>query len=322
MRKLTIGVTVNLKNYESLRLEVSDEVEGEEGAQELAQFLDHTLALFGRENPETAELVGQYRRRVLGGLATASGGEDGTPAAAPQFAPKPPAADAPAPVRAAPGPTPAAPPDPGTVPTAKGAGSPGGNTPPATATPVAKAPPTPGVKETLSFTPASRVTRRDAGTGIDGNARCEADGTPTPQRKGGAGTRITPRPGGRTPRRADDESGARGGTRSRCPPWPKGGDCRRTASGDHHSRRRAVGTGDEQGAGNDPGPEACREGAGPIAHGSRLRGLRGAGDRGRGEGEPALRFPDPLQALPPEDLGDPDRARETPAAQVGRDPLP
>lgn len=157
MRKLTIGVAVNLKNYESLRVEVSDEVEGEEGAQELARFLDHTLALFGRENPETAELVGQYRRRVLGGLATASGQEHGVAAPAPRLAPTPPAADAPAPVRAAPGPTPATPPAPGAVSAAKAAAGPGGKTTPATATPGSKAPPTPEVRERLSFTPASRV---------------------------------------------------------------------------------------------------------------------------------------------------------------------
>ena len=68
-RNLTVGVTVNLKNYESLRLEVQDEVESEEDVRSLVAFLDETLALFGRGNRETEDLVAHYRRRVLEGAA-------------------------------------------------------------------------------------------------------------------------------------------------------------------------------------------------------------------------------------------------------------
>jgi len=120
-RNLTIGVTVNLKNYESLRLELSDEVEGEEDVRALARFLDQTLALFGQGNAETGELIAHYRRRVLEG-ALASGT---APAAAP--APEPEATRPPVPKAAAPKPAPspapaqapepaAAPPEPAATP--------------------------------------------------------------------------------------------------------------------------------------------------------------------------------------------------------------
>ena len=66
-RNLTVGVTVNLKNYESLRLDVQDEVESEEDVRSLVAFLDETLALFGRGNRETEDLVAHYRRRVMQG---------------------------------------------------------------------------------------------------------------------------------------------------------------------------------------------------------------------------------------------------------------
>ena len=55
-RNLTVGVTVNLKNYESLRLEVQDEVESEEDVRSLVAFLDETLALFGQGNRETEKV--------------------------------------------------------------------------------------------------------------------------------------------------------------------------------------------------------------------------------------------------------------------------
>lgn len=66
-REITVGVTVNLKNYESLRIEVEDDVESEEDVRSLVAFLDQTLALFGRGNAETEELISHYRKRVLKG---------------------------------------------------------------------------------------------------------------------------------------------------------------------------------------------------------------------------------------------------------------
>lgn len=79
-REMTIGVTVNLQNYESLRIEVEDHVESEEDVRSLIAFLDQTLALFGRGDPGTEKAVNHYRKRVLQGAA---GGETGAPAGAP-----------------------------------------------------------------------------------------------------------------------------------------------------------------------------------------------------------------------------------------------
>jgi hypothetical protein len=64
-KTLTLGITVNLDNYENLRLEVSGEVGSQEEADELAGFLDATLARLGRGDEATAERVDAYRRRVF-----------------------------------------------------------------------------------------------------------------------------------------------------------------------------------------------------------------------------------------------------------------
>jgi hypothetical protein len=64
-RTLSIGITVNLEHYENLRLEVSGQVESQEDAQELVQYLDTVLGSFGRQDPATAERIESYRRRVL-----------------------------------------------------------------------------------------------------------------------------------------------------------------------------------------------------------------------------------------------------------------
>jgi hypothetical protein len=64
-KTLTLGITVNLDNYENLRLEVSGEVGSQEEADELAGFLDATLARLGRGDDATAERVDAYRRRVF-----------------------------------------------------------------------------------------------------------------------------------------------------------------------------------------------------------------------------------------------------------------
>jgi hypothetical protein len=64
-KNLTVGVTVNLEHYENLRLEVSGEVESEEDAKELIDYLDGILGTLGRGNPETAKRVDSYRERVF-----------------------------------------------------------------------------------------------------------------------------------------------------------------------------------------------------------------------------------------------------------------
>ena len=64
-REVTIGITINLQNYENLRLEVEGDVETHEDVDELITFLDGVLARLGRGDPATAERVDAYRRRVL-----------------------------------------------------------------------------------------------------------------------------------------------------------------------------------------------------------------------------------------------------------------
>jgi len=103
-REMSIGVTVNLQNYESLRIEVEDDVESEEDVRALITFLDDSLALFGRGDAATEKAVNHYRKRVLkGAIGEAAAIEAPGPADAPE--PAPPAAPEPpaAPVTPAPG---------------------------------------------------------------------------------------------------------------------------------------------------------------------------------------------------------------------------
>ena len=91
-KTLTIGVTINLDNYENLRLEVSGEVDSREDAEDLTQFLHGILGDFGRGDPATAERVQSYRKRVLpdrtppGGMKTPERGQGHTPCQEPPAA--------------------------------------------------------------------------------------------------------------------------------------------------------------------------------------------------------------------------------------------
>lgn len=64
-KEVTIGITINLENYENLRLEVEGDVETHEDVDNLITFLDGVLARLGRGDQATAERVDAYRRRVL-----------------------------------------------------------------------------------------------------------------------------------------------------------------------------------------------------------------------------------------------------------------
>ncbi len=64
-KEVTIGITINLENYENLRLEVEGKVESQQDADELVAFLDGILSRLGRGDPATAERIDAYRRRVL-----------------------------------------------------------------------------------------------------------------------------------------------------------------------------------------------------------------------------------------------------------------
>ena len=64
-RTVTIGVTINLGNYESLRVEVSDIAENVTAVRDLADFLGKTLDEFGTQDAATRAAVEKYKERVL-----------------------------------------------------------------------------------------------------------------------------------------------------------------------------------------------------------------------------------------------------------------
>jgi hypothetical protein len=64
-KEVTIGITINLENYENLRLEVEGKVESQQDADDLITFLDGMLARLGRGDAATADRIDAYRRRVL-----------------------------------------------------------------------------------------------------------------------------------------------------------------------------------------------------------------------------------------------------------------
>lgn len=64
-RTVTIGVTINLGNYESLRVEVSDIAEDETAFRDLTDFLGKALDEFGTQDAVTRAAVERYKERVL-----------------------------------------------------------------------------------------------------------------------------------------------------------------------------------------------------------------------------------------------------------------
>lgn len=73
---VTIGITVNLDNYENLRVEVSGEAADAAETGELVEFLDRLLAGLGRSDDATALRIDHYRKRVLSQPSPAApGGE-------------------------------------------------------------------------------------------------------------------------------------------------------------------------------------------------------------------------------------------------------
>jgi len=65
--KVTIGCTINLQNFENLKIEVEGPT-----AEGLAAGLDEILAQIGRADPHATAAIDSYRRRVLGipGMST------------------------------------------------------------------------------------------------------------------------------------------------------------------------------------------------------------------------------------------------------------
>jgi hypothetical protein len=64
-KSLTIGITINLDNYENLRLELEGEIDDDRDAANLVSDLDRILSGLGRGDEVTAERIDSYRRRVL-----------------------------------------------------------------------------------------------------------------------------------------------------------------------------------------------------------------------------------------------------------------
>jgi len=64
-RTVTIGVNINLGNYENLRLEVTDTAEDEAAVKNLTEFLGRALDGFGMNNATTKAAIDKYKERVL-----------------------------------------------------------------------------------------------------------------------------------------------------------------------------------------------------------------------------------------------------------------
>ncbi len=62
MCTLTIGGTINLQNYENLRVEISGPAAYR---WEMVEYLKDTLDLFGEKDPVTREMIESWKRRVL-----------------------------------------------------------------------------------------------------------------------------------------------------------------------------------------------------------------------------------------------------------------
>jgi hypothetical protein len=64
-KKLSIGVTINLDNYENLRMELEGDIDDEKDAGELVSFMDTILSGMGRGDSYASERIDTYRRKVL-----------------------------------------------------------------------------------------------------------------------------------------------------------------------------------------------------------------------------------------------------------------
>jgi len=65
MCTLTIGGTINLQNYENLKVEISGPAAYR---REIIMYLDDTLSLLGKKEPTTGGMIDAWRNRVIGGV--------------------------------------------------------------------------------------------------------------------------------------------------------------------------------------------------------------------------------------------------------------
>ncbi len=70
-RTVTVSITINLGNYENLRLEVSDTAATKEEADELRHFLADVLDGYGNNDASAKNAIDKYKERIL-----ADAGED------------------------------------------------------------------------------------------------------------------------------------------------------------------------------------------------------------------------------------------------------
>ena len=64
-RTVTVSITINLGNYENLRLEVCDKAETKEEADELRRFLADVLDGYGNNNATAKSAIDKYKARIL-----------------------------------------------------------------------------------------------------------------------------------------------------------------------------------------------------------------------------------------------------------------
>ena len=64
-RTVTVSITINLGNYENLRLEVSDKAETKEEADALRYFLADVLDGYGNNNATAKAAIDKYNERIL-----------------------------------------------------------------------------------------------------------------------------------------------------------------------------------------------------------------------------------------------------------------
>lgn len=65
IKTVSIGATINLGDYESLRVEVAGEIVRPQDVKSIISYLDEMLARFGRADPRTAAKIDRYREHVL-----------------------------------------------------------------------------------------------------------------------------------------------------------------------------------------------------------------------------------------------------------------
>ncbi len=64
-RTVTVSITINLGNYENLRLEVSDKAETKEEADALRYFLADVLDGYGNNNATAKAAIDKYKESIL-----------------------------------------------------------------------------------------------------------------------------------------------------------------------------------------------------------------------------------------------------------------